>query len=160
MPLKELGTIEKVSLRKVVAITSSAAVFFAAAGLIYVFGSLSLPKFISIGDKQIKAELAVSDEEKVKGLSGRSGLCADCGLLFVYDGYFIPNFWMKEMRFPIDIIWIRDEMVVGFDKNVPPPQEGEPLATYQPKTFVNYVLEVPANFVDKNDLKIGDKFKF
>jgi len=91
-----------------------------------------------------------------RGLGGRRNLPENRGLLFAYDGYYVPKFWMKDMRFSIDIIWIKDKMVVGFEKNTPVSNQN-PLPTYQPKDFVNYVLEVNAGFVDKNQIKIGDR---
>ncbi|MEK7167375.1 MAG: DUF192 domain-containing protein, partial [Patescibacteria group bacterium] len=74
-----------------------------------------------------------------------------------YPKYFIPSFWMKDMRFSLDIIWIKDDMIIGFEKNVQPQPLGEELRVYQPESFVNYVLEVPAGFVDGKGIKIGDK---
>lgn len=111
---------------------------------------------VFISNNKIVAELAVTEGQKTQGLSGRGDLAEGRGMLFVYDGYYIPRFWMKSMKFPIDIIWIKDDIVAGFAKNLPP--EGEnPEQTYEPLTFVNYVLEVPAGYADRQGLKIGDK---
>ena len=68
---------------------------------------------ISIGNNKIVAELAVTKEQMTQGLSGRDKLAEGKGMLFVYDGYYIPSFWMKDMKFPIDIIWI-----VYFERSV------------------------------------------
>jgi len=109
-----------------------------------------------IGNNKVVAELAITSEQKTQGLSGRAKLDAGRGMLFVYDGYYIPSFWMKNMKFPLDIIWIKDDIVAGAAKNLPP--EGEqPQQTYEPATFINYALEVPAGYVDKYGIKIGDK---
>jgi len=78
-------------------------------------------------------------------------------MLFVFDGYYIPTFVMRDMLFSIDIIWIKDDMVVGFEKNMPRSELDKDLIAYQPKNFINYVLEVNAGFVEQNNIKIGDK---
>jgi hypothetical protein len=111
---------------------------------------------VFISNNKVVAELAVTGEQLAQGLSGRDKLAEGRGMLFIYDGYYIPSFWMKNMKFPIDIIWIKDNIVAGAAKNLPP--EGEqPQQTYEPLTFVNYVLEVPAGYVDRYGIKIGDR---
>lgn len=60
-----------------------------------------------------------------QGLSGRKELATD-GMLFVLPEPIEASFWMKDMYFPIDIIWIADEKVVGIERNVQPPTPGTP----------------------------------
>lgn len=118
-------------------------------------------RVISINGRDIRVELAINSTDKIRGLGGRPSINDDEGMLFVYDAEYLPQFWMKNMLFPIDIIWINDDMVVGFEKNVPLPSgEGTELVLYSPKTFVDKVLEVKSGFVDKHGLKIGDQIDF
>ena len=63
--------------------------------------------------------------------------------------------WMKNMKFPIDIIWMRDNTVVGFAENAQPELSGEALKLYQPPGFVNYVLEVSAGTVERLNISPG-----
>jgi len=138
----------------VIAVCAAAIVVFITASVI----SREQSKYcdVIIGDNKITAELALTSEQQKQGLSGRENLAEGKGMLFVYDGYYITKFWMKNMNFPIDIIWIKDDIVAGFAKNLPP--EGEsPEQTYEPLTFINYVLEVPAGYVDNHGIKIGDR---
>lgn len=135
----------------------SIVLFCSVAGLaagIFLVQSKSTPT-IDIAGHEIVAELAITDADKERGLSYRDALPEGSGLLFVYNNYLIPSFWMKGMKFPIDIIWIKDAMVAGYEKNVPIPV-GEQYLIYRPVDFINRVLEVNAGFVDKNDIKIGD----
>lgn len=111
---------------------------------------------IVIGDQKLLVEIAQTQEELTKGLSGRQALAENQGMLFIYNGYYLPNFWMKNMLFSIDIIWIKDDIIVGIEKNIPLPSNGEELIHYRPKSFINYVLEVKAGFVDKYKIRIGD----
>lgn len=102
-----------------------------------------------------KLEYARSDAEQVRGLSGRTNLPENSGLLFVYEKNVTPNFWMKGMNFALDIIWLDENWrVVGFEKNISPntfPQ------TFSPDKPIRYVLEVNAGFVDKQQIKLGEK---
>lgn len=112
-----------------------------------------------IAGQEINIKLAKTDSQKELGLGKRESLPIGEGMLFVYDDYVIPNFWMKDMKFPIDIIWIKDDLVMGYEKGLEPQSDNINLPTYQPKTFINYVLEVNSGFVEKYGLKIGDRVK-
>lgn len=114
---------------------------------------------IKIGDKIINAELANTDALRQRGLSYRENLEENSGVLFIFDTPQIPFFWMKDMNFPLDIIWINENTIVGIDKNVPFPDKNTPLnqlPKYSPKEKVNYVLEVNAGFTDNNGIEVGD----
>lgn len=118
------------------------------------FGDASV-QTMKIGDKSISVEIADSPEEHEKGLSDRENLAHDRGLLFVMpkDGGAI--FVMRRMKFPIDILWIDDNKVIGFTENLLPPQEGtseDKLIQYKSPAPVDYVLEVNSGFVKENKL--------
>ena len=114
---------------------------------------------ISFSNIKITAEVADTPEKRELGLSYRTTLDENAGMLFVFENPNIPFFWMKDMNFPLDIIWIMDNKVIDIDKNVPIPKKGTPLnqlPTYSPSDKINYALEVNAGFADKNKIKIGD----
>ena len=117
-------------------------------------------KEIKIGDKSLLVEVVDSLETRNKGLSGRDGLEADQGMLFVFETQDVnPGFWMKDMKFSIDIIWINDGKVSQITKEVPNPTPETPersLPIYTPQDAVDYVLEVSAGFSDKNGISVGD----
>src|SRR5574342_1034425 len=74
-----------------------------------------------IGDRvTLKVELARTMDEKVRGLSGRQGLEPGQGMLFVYDRPQPISIWMKDMRFSLDILWIREGRIVHIEKQAPP----------------------------------------
>ncbi len=103
---------------------------------------------------QINIDIADTESERAQGLSGRESLEAKEGMLFVFDTALIPQFWMKDMNFALDMIWIDDTLtVVGFSQNVTP--ESFP-KTFFPEVSVKYVLEVNENFVNSNNIKKGD----
>ena len=114
---------------------------------------------LTINNQTIKLEIAKSQKEITKGLSGRKELKKDKGMLFIFPDYQIRNFWMKDMLFLIDIIWILDNKIIGIEKNVPLSTD-VPLPIYQSPQAINYVLEVTAGFSDKNNIKINDPVIF
>ena len=117
-------------------------------------------KNVTIGNAVIKVEIADSDIKRQKGLSGRTSLEKDGGMLFVItDNKSTPTFWMKGMKIAIDIIWITEGKIIQIDKNVAPPTAGtsdKNLKLYSPKTAVDYVLEVNSGYSDLNNIKVGD----
>ncbi|MEK7614255.1 MAG: DUF192 domain-containing protein [Patescibacteria group bacterium] len=102
----------------------------------------------------IYAEIADTPKEREAGLSGHLALAENEGLVFVFETPTKPKFWMKDMSFPIDIIWINQSGKVIFITERAEP-ESYPL-TFSPPDPVKYVLEVPAGFVEKKDVEIGD----
>ncbi len=115
-------------------------------------------QYVKIAGKILKVDLALTSEAQEQGLSGRKELKEDEGMLFVFDYMGQYSFWMKNMNFPIDIIWISDDFkVVYIKKNATPESYPE---TFLPDQNTKYVLEVSAGFSEKNNLKVGDKVEF
>lgn len=100
---------------------------------------------VTVGDIAIRAEVAETPAARERGLSGRSGLGEGEGMLFRFTTPDIYVFWMKDMRFPIDIIWISGDRVADITENALPPAAGA-LPQYYPKFPVDAVLEVRAGF--------------
>ncbi|MBN1778719.1 MAG: DUF192 domain-containing protein [Candidatus Buchananbacteria bacterium] len=116
-----------------------------------------------IKNQEIKLLVASSLAEKIKGLSGSTSLPVNQGMLFPYQDYKIRSFWMKNMNFPIDIVWIKDDVIIGFAKNVPPPtgnQTDNQLPRYLSNEPVNFVLELNAGWLDQNQVLVGDRVDF
>ncbi|MDE2399661.1 MAG: DUF192 domain-containing protein [Patescibacteria group bacterium] len=118
-------------------------------------------KYVKIAGKNIKVDLALTPSEQSQGLSGRASLDENTGMLFVFDRPDKYAFWMKDMNFSIDMIWIgEDNKIVFIKKNALPKDYPE---TYQPgmdNNTARYVLEITAGFSEKNNLKIGDEVVF
>lgn len=119
-------------------------------------------KIIFVGDKEFKIEVAKNSEERKVGLTKYQKLPDGYGMLFVFPEKSRPRFWMKNMKFPIDIIWIADGKVTQITHSVPPALEGVPdaqIPLYEPNQTVDYVLEIGAGQAKKNGIKIGDDVK-
>lgn len=112
-----------------------------------------------INQQRFEFEVVNTQDSIIQGLSGRDELPAD-GMLFVFLKLDKPGFWMKEMKFPLDFIWVDDQTVIEVTQNVQPSPTGfdeSNLTLYQPKDLVNLVLEVEHGFVEKYQVKEGDK---
>jgi len=113
---------------------------------------------VKIGNNVFTVEVADSILSRAQGLSGRDSLKNNHGMLFIFESPASYGFWMKDMKFAIDIIWIADDTVVGFVENVPPPTGMglDGLRQYSPPRPVGKVLEVNAGTVNAKGITVGD----
>lgn len=111
--------------------------------------------WVTIGRARIATEVARTPEAKARGLGGRDGLAWDHGMLFPYRRPDFLAFWMKDMRFSIDIVWIRDGRIVDIAHRVPF-DPGGPGPTVRPRELADAVLEVPAGYAQAHGWRRGD----
>ena len=117
---------------------------------------------VRVGNVKIFADIADNAILRTRGLSGRGLLPENSGMLFLFYKEDKYSFWMKEMNFPIDIIWIKNGEVLSIEKNAEP----EPgvlfynLQKYYPPEPVDTVLEINAGKADEWGIKEGDKVSF
>lgn len=112
---------------------------------------------ILLGDTDITVTIADTAKAREDGLGNKETLGAKEGMLFVFNEAQLYGFWMKDMRFPIDIIWFNaDHQVVFVKEHAEPASYPEVFTPIVPAMFV---LEVPAGFFEQHQLKIGDTFK-
>lgn len=116
--------------------------------------------WVRIGGIEIPVEIATSSAAIQQGLSGRSSLGADRGMLFIFSRLDIYRFWMPDMRFPIDIIWMSDDRVIDTDEDVSAKFDPLHPVFYIPAHPVRYVLEVNAGFMKRKNIRIGDPVTF
>jgi uncharacterized membrane protein (UPF0127 family) len=113
---------------------------------------------IAVGGVPLTVELAVEPADKSRGLGYRDGLEPGTGMLFVFDSASPRSFWMKGMRFCLDIIWIENGAIQGAAESVCPDPAGTEDAdrpSYVSPVPVSYVLEVPAGWLDANGFGEG-----
>ncbi len=112
------------------------------------------PYKLIVGESSVFVGVAQTAASRGKGLSGREMLPSDEGLLFVFDTDDTHAIWMKDMRFPIDIIWIdKFFSVVAVVENATPDSFPE---IFEPKNSARYVLEVNAGWVARNGIIRGN----
>ncbi len=115
---------------------------------------------ISINNKTFILDIAKSNQEQEVGLAKYNKLPSNMGMLFPFSNYDYFAFWMKDMKFPIDIIYIKDSTIVDIFENVPNPKSpDEKLTIYKPRTKANFVFEINAGLSHTYNFKIGDKVK-
>ncbi len=114
---------------------------------------------IEINGTVVEAEVADNFLSRMKGLSGRESLGENKGMLFIFGNSAIQNFWMKSMSFPIDIIWLDNDKVIGFIENAPVPKDGN-IFSFRSPSAINKALELNAGSVKKFNIKVGDKLVY
>lgn len=109
---------------------------------------------IQVGERNVTVLVADTPEEQKQGLSGREGLGPDEGMLFVFQKDDLYGIWMKDMKFSIDIVWLSlTGKVITIEPNVSPRTYPR---SFTPKTPARYVLELPAGYAQRHNLKVGD----
>lgn len=112
-----------------------------------------------VGDKEILVSVARTEKEKALGLSGSAKLNDNQGMLFDFYGAenFKPGFWMKDMLFNLDLIWIKDKKIIGITADVPHPKSNDDeLPIYYPPSGIDQVLEVNGGWSESHGIGIGD----
>lgn len=114
---------------------------------------------VCIKDVCVEAQAPDTVEGILKGLMFREYLGEEEGMLFIFPIEYKHEFWMKNMNFPLDIIWIdKDKKIVDIKAGVMPCAEA--CDNLIPIKEALYVLEVNAGFVKKNNIGLGDEVQF
>ncbi len=101
-------------------------------------------------------ETAVTPEERKTGLMFREKLGDKAGMLFIFEALKAYPIWMKNMKIPLDIIWLdHSRKIVAVRENVPPCEQAA-CPIYEPEAAAGYVLEINAGEIRKLGLKTGD----
>jgi uncharacterized membrane protein (UPF0127 family) len=120
----------------------------------YVYQMYHATTTVVINGQAFTMQIANTDAERTQGLSGDAPLAPNSGMLFVFPQLGNYGFWMKDMNFPLDIIWVDDHFQVTHIE--------QSLATstyptiYYPDADSLYVLEVPAGTASRLDINVGD----
>lgn len=113
---------------------------------------------VKAGDHILKVDIADTAALRSTGLSDHAPLASDEGMYFIFPIPAIYPFWMKGMEFPLDIVWIRGEKIVGIAEGVAIPGSGS-VEIYSPPVLVDRVLELSAGAVKALGLKEGGVVK-
>jgi uncharacterized membrane protein (UPF0127 family) len=119
--------------------------------------SFSSSPSVTISGHTFPVELATTPAQHQQGLSNRADLPSGTGMLFVFSSPGRYQFWMKDMRFPLDFVWIANGAIVQLNQNVPHPHNSANLPeVIDPLQPIDMVLELPAGDITKFNLKISD----
>jgi hypothetical protein len=114
---------------------------------------------LMVGDRTFTIEIADTAAKQSLGLGKRDVLSPERGMYFPFKEPHFLAFWMKDMRFPIDMVWIADGRVVDIDERVPVEPKGKPLPTYSPSVPADAVLELNAGMAEEAGIDIGDEVR-
>lgn len=130
-------------------------------GFFYIRFLGNRPTFVvlDIGGTMVKAEKADTIGKQQRGLSGRQSLGPSEGMVFLMATSDQHEFVMRDMRFPLDIIWIDGNTVVDISQDVPNPRGHEKPMTISPRVPANLVLEVNAGWTRLHQINVGDEVK-
>jgi len=136
--------------------------------LVVIFGAIFLiyrqmqqknpEQKIKINEHEITVELVQTQKARENGLSKRNSLNENHGMLFIFEPSSYPQMWMREMNFPIDIIWINKNYEIVYIKKqaLPCPRNQNLCTLYTPGKPAQYVLEITSGDCDKYNIKVGD----
>lgn len=110
--------------------------------------------------KTLTVEVMVEDADRAMGLMFRPSLPDDRGMLFVFDRLGFHGIWMKNCRFPIDIVWLDEERRVVHVADSVPFCEEEPCPVYSPLRAALYVLEIGAGQARREGVTVGITLDF
>jgi len=142
-------------------------IFVLVGGALYVYVNRDeIPFFSSflpdtpimhVGDIPIRIEIVSTEEDRARGLGGRNELGDVDGMLFVFPQADYHGIWMKDMRFPIDIIWIDENLrIISIDKGIVPQSYPR---VYRPPLPAKYVVETNMYFTDTFGIGLGQEVR-
>lgn len=145
----------KLSKAKYAVLICSIGVIVILAGALYQYQESSK---VSFGNHKISLETVSSESKRSQGLSGRENLDENTGMLFVFEQPGLHCFWMKDMKFPIDILWLDvDKKVIDIRPSVEPSTYP---AQFCPAQNASYVIEVQAGRCANSGVDIGTHIRF
>lgn len=115
----------------------------------------------TLNDHKFSLTVAKEPKDIEVGLSKQTNLAQDAGMLFLFSASDYYPFWMRDMKFPLDIIFIKNDKVVTVFQDVQPPKsQNENIPVYKPSAPSNRVLEINAGLSKKYNIKEGDSVQF
>ena len=110
--------------------------------------------------KVLQTEVMVRDEDRQMGLMFRPSLPQDHGMLFIFGQPGFPGIWMKNCKFPIDILWLDENRRVVHLEEAVPPCKAEPCPVYAPLREAAFVVELNARQAKREKALVGSEIKF
>jgi len=125
-----------------------------------IYAKNSLNKYyVTINNKNISLDIADTPASRQKGLMFVESMPENSGMLFVLEKPEFANFWMKNMKIPLDMLFISGEKIVTIYNKVPVCKIA-PCQIYPSNQKVDFVLEVNSGYCEKHRINIGQTVKF
>jgi uncharacterized protein len=111
---------------------------------------------VTVKGFELNADVPITSELMAKGLAVKNQLKENEAMLFIFEESAQHSFWMKDMKFPIDIIWLgSDGKVVHIEQNLQPCVSVFICPSYTPNTDSLYVLETAAGLTQRHNISVG-----
>ena len=135
---------------------------FAPALLLVLAGCASAGgHWVEVGGQRYEVEIADSDASRAQGLMFRDSMPANHGMLFIHDAEEPQAYWMKNCKFPQDMLFFdNDRKLVSQQRDVPPCSAGDACPVYPSNAPARYVLELNAGQAAKLKLQDGSEIRF
>lgn len=133
------------------------------AGLLTVHSALATPKVVPLtlpSGKTLQVEVMVDDEDRAMGLMFRPSLPHDRGMLFQFGDLGFHSIWMKNCKFPIDIVWLDENRKIVHVAEAVPPCAKDPCPVYTPLQRAAYVIEMSAHQARSERATVGSTVSF
>ena len=136
-----------------------------AAGALVLVAALALatPAVVPLtlpSGKVLQAEVMVNDEDRAMGLMFRPSLPIDRGMIFVFETADFHAIWMKNCKFPIDIVWLDEAKTVVHVAESVPACKADPCPSYTPLRRAAYVIELNAGQARREKAVVGATVRF
>lgn len=132
-------------------------VLIVAAAMVLIMSQLRPTSVLRLGDGIFDARIAATQISREKGLSGVTSLNPQQALILVFPSDRMWSIWMKDMKIPIDIVWLdKAKSVVYSAKNVSP----DDVTIFKPNSLTRYVIELPAGTIERQQIQTGDTAVF
>jgi len=114
---------------------------------------------LEINGEVLDIEISADALSRTRGLSNRESLCENCGMVFIFGKESKYTFWMKDMNFPLDILYIQDDEIVEIFKDVQVLDNADEFTEIYPDVNADKVLELNAGWCEAYDVQVGDKIE-
>lgn len=108
----------------------------------------------------LQTEVMVKDPDRAMGLMFRPSLARDRAMLFVFENLDFHGIWMKNCKFPIDIVWLDEQRKVVHVAESVPPCKADPCPVYEPMQRAAFVVEMNAAQAKQEKVELGSTFEF
>ncbi len=117
--------------------------------------------YAEIGNETYLLEVADTWKKRLEGLSNREKLGKSMGMLFIFDRAASYDFWMHKMLFPLDFIWLKEDLVVELKEKVPAPKDtAGQTVSFAPREEFDQVIELYAGEIRNSGVRVGDPVHF
>ena len=120
-----------------------------------LFANMNIAE-VCIGMNCWQMRIADTPQLRSKGLMFENSMPIEQGMIFYFENERFPQFWMKDMQFPLDILFVNKDNIITYMVKYVPPCRKEPCDLYRSTRKADKVIEINAGLSDKLNIHVGD----